>query len=175
MEQQRRARLVSRHLLGGGATSALEATRSVVALHATDPATVYLSVMARAAGLDMAAVDDELYDQRRLVRMMAMRRTLFVVPQELVPVVHHAASLDVAATIAAIKETGSQIVVNLGTAFVNMSVLEACLETGAAYIDTAIHEDPDAVCEDPPWYANHEWKRADRCAERGVTAILGVG
>ncbi len=84
-------------------------------------------------------------------------------------------ALDVGATVAAIKETGSQIVVNLGTAFVNMAVLEACLDTGAAYIDTAIHEDPDVVCEDPPWYANHEWKRAERCADRGVTAILGAG
>ena len=84
-------------------------------------------------------------------------------------------ALDVGATVAAIKETGSQIVVNLGTAFVNMAVLEACLETGAAYLDTAIHEEPDAVCEDPPWYANHEWKRAQRCADRGVTAILGAG
>jgi saccharopine dehydrogenase-like NADP-dependent oxidoreductase len=84
-------------------------------------------------------------------------------------------ALDVAATVAAIKETGAEIVVNLGTAFVNMAVLEACLETGAAYLDTAIHEDPDVVCEDPPWYANHEWKRAERCADRGVTAILGAG
>jgi saccharopine dehydrogenase-like NADP-dependent oxidoreductase len=84
-------------------------------------------------------------------------------------------ALDVSATVAAIKETGSQIVVNLGSAFVNMAVLEACLDTGAAYIDTAIHEDPDIVCEDPPWYANHEWKRAQRCADRGVTAILGAG
>ena len=84
-------------------------------------------------------------------------------------------ALDVDATIAAIKETGSQLVVNLGSAFVNMAVLEACLETGAAYIDTAIHEDPDVVCEDPPWYANHEWKLAGRCAESGVTAVLGAG
>jgi saccharopine dehydrogenase-like NADP-dependent oxidoreductase len=84
-------------------------------------------------------------------------------------------ALDVAATAALIRETGSEIVLNLGSAFLNMSVLEACLETGAAYIDTAIHEDPDTVCEDPPWYANHEWKRADRCAERGVTALLGAG
>jgi saccharopine dehydrogenase-like NADP-dependent oxidoreductase len=84
-------------------------------------------------------------------------------------------ALDVAATVALIRETGSQIVLNLGTAFVNMSVLEACLETGAAYLDTAIHEDPETVCEDPPWYANHEWKRAERCAEAGVTAILGAG
>jgi len=84
-------------------------------------------------------------------------------------------ALDVAATAALIRETSSEIVVNLGTAFLNMSVLEACLETGAAYLDTAIHEEPDKVCENPPWYANYEWKRRDRCAERGVTAILGAG
>ena len=87
----------------------------------------------------------------------------------------HLDALDVDATIDLIRETDSQIVVNLGTAFINMSVLEACLATGAAYIDTAIHEDPDVVCEDPPWYANYEWKRADQCAEAGVTAILGAG
>ncbi|MFD2110749.1 saccharopine dehydrogenase family protein [Thiorhodococcus fuscus] len=84
-------------------------------------------------------------------------------------------ALDIPATVALIKETNSQIVINLGQAFLNMSILEACIETGVAYIDTAIHEDPDKVCEDPPWYANYEWKRKDRCAEKGVTAILGAG
>ncbi len=84
-------------------------------------------------------------------------------------------ALDIDATVALIRETGSQIVLNLGSAFLNMSVLEACLQTGAAYIDTAIHEEPDIVCEDPPWYANYEWKRADRCREAGVTALLGAG
>ncbi len=84
-------------------------------------------------------------------------------------------ALDIAATVKLIKETGSQIVINLGNAFVNMSVLEACLRTGAAYIDTAIHEDPDKVCENPPWYANYEWKRKGRCKKAGLTAILGAG
>jgi saccharopine dehydrogenase-like NADP-dependent oxidoreductase len=84
-------------------------------------------------------------------------------------------ALDIPATIALIRETKSEIVLNLGNAFVNMSILEACIETGAVYLDTAIHEDPDKVCEQPPWYANYEWKRKDRCAEKGVTAILGVG
>ena len=84
-------------------------------------------------------------------------------------------ALDIPATVRLIRETQSQIVINLANAFVNMSVLEACLETGAAYIDTAIHEEPDKVCENPPWYANYEWKRRDRCRERGVTAILGAG
>lgn len=84
-------------------------------------------------------------------------------------------AFDVDATAALIRDTNSQIVINLAQAFVNMSVLEACLATGAAYMDTAIHEEPDAVCENPPWYANYEWKRAQRCAEAGVTALLGAG
>ncbi|MEI6414685.1 MAG: saccharopine dehydrogenase family protein [Pseudomonadota bacterium] len=84
-------------------------------------------------------------------------------------------ALDIPATVRLIRETNSQIVINLGAAFINMSVLEACLETGAVYLDTAIHEDPDKVCETPPWYANYEWLRKDRCAEKGLTAILGVG
>ena len=99
MSEQRRARLVSRHLLDGSGTTALEATRAVVVLHATDPATVFLSVLARCSGLTPADVARELYDERTLVRMMAMRRTLFVAPLDLAPVVHHAASVDVAATI----------------------------------------------------------------------------
>ena len=70
----------------------------MVALHATDPATVYLSVLARCPELGVDDVARELYDERSLVRMMAMRRTLFVVPADLVPVVHAAAALDVAAT-----------------------------------------------------------------------------
>ena len=84
-------------------------------------------------------------------------------------------ALDVPATIKLIQETESQIVINVGSAFVNMSVLEACMETGAAYLDTAIHEDPNKICETPPWYANYEWKRRDACKAKGITAILGVG
>jgi len=84
-------------------------------------------------------------------------------------------ALDIPATVRLIRETNSEIVINLGAAFINMSVLEACLETGAVYLDTAIHEEPDKVCETPPWYANYEWKRKERCAAKGLTAILGVG
>lgn len=84
-------------------------------------------------------------------------------------------ALDIQATVKLINETNSKIVINLGQAFLNMSILEACLQTGAVYIDTAIHEEPDKVCENPPWYANYEWKRKDRCTEKGLTAILGAG
>ena len=83
--------------------------------------------------------------------------------------------MDTAAVAALIKETGCQIVINVGSPFVNMTVLQACIDTGAAYIDTAIHEDPRKICETPPWYGNYEWKRREACAEAGVTAILGAG
>lgn len=88
---------------------------------------------------------------------------------------HGLDAMDTAATRRLIEDTRADIVINVGHAFVNMPVLEACIQTGAAYIDTAIHEDANAICETPPWYANHEWKRKARCAERGVTAVLGCG
>ena len=88
---------------------------------------------------------------------------------------HEVDAMDSAAVAALIRQTDSGIVINVGSAFVNMSVLDACIETGAAYIDTAIHEEPDKICETPPWYANYEWKKRDLCAEKGVTAILGAG
>lgn len=88
---------------------------------------------------------------------------------------HALDALDIPATVRLIRETGIGIVINVGSAFLNKSVLKACIETGAAYIDTAIHEDKDKVCEAPPWYANHEWKLAPDCAEKKVTAILGIG
>ncbi|APE38178.1 hypothetical protein BOX37_09455 [Nocardia mangyaensis] len=85
---QRRARLGSRHRLAPGARGGdpVEVARSLVVLHATDPATVFLSVGARTEGLTPAAVERALYDERALVRMLAMRRTMFVAPTELLPV-----------------------------------------------------------------------------------------
>ncbi|MEW9835108.1 saccharopine dehydrogenase family protein [Mesorhizobium marinum] len=88
---------------------------------------------------------------------------------------HALDAMDVEATTALIERTGARIVINVGSAFLNMSVLSACLATGAAYIDTAIHEDPRKICETPPWYANYEWKRRGECEQAGVTAILGAG
>ena len=88
---------------------------------------------------------------------------------------HQVDAMDTQALIALIQATGVQIIINVGSAFVNMTVLEACIETGVAYIDTAIHEDPRKICETPPWYNNYEWQRRDRCAANNVTAILGAG
>jgi saccharopine dehydrogenase-like NADP-dependent oxidoreductase len=74
-----------------------------------------------------------------------------------------------------IQATETDIVINVCTAFVNMSVMEACLATGAAYIDTAVHEDYEVMNAPYPWYANFEWKKRDAFAAKGITAILGAG
>ena len=54
--------------------------RSVVVLHATDPATVVLSAIQRMRTPDPSAVERALFEERTLVRMLAMRRTLWTVP-----------------------------------------------------------------------------------------------
>ncbi len=88
---------------------------------------------------------------------------------------HALDALDVEATRALIERTKTHIVLNLGSAFLNMSVMSACLAAGVSYIDTAIHEDPAKICETPPWYGNYEWKRAAEFEKAGLTAVLGAG
>lgn len=95
---ERRRRLQRRHALtrADSAETPLAAAQSVVVLHATDPATVYLSALARCPDATLGDIATALYEDRSLVRMMAMRRTMFVVPGDLVPSVHHAAASPVA-------------------------------------------------------------------------------
>ncbi len=95
---ERRARLARRHRVDPvhRADTVSEVVRDVVCLHATDPATVYLSAWARMKEPSVAAVDDALYRERSVVRMLAMRRTMFVVSAEEAPILHAAASMGVA-------------------------------------------------------------------------------
>jgi hypothetical protein len=89
--EERRARLGLRHRLAAAARAGVvEAARDLVGLHGTDPASVYLAARARMAVPEVAAVDRALYEDRALVRILGMRRTMFVVPVELMPVVQAA-------------------------------------------------------------------------------------
>ncbi|HSZ39333.1 MAG TPA: winged helix DNA-binding domain-containing protein [Trebonia sp.] len=92
---QRRARLVARHHLAVPAESVTAAAEGVIALHATDPLTVYMSAWAR-TGCAPGDVETAVYETRELVRMLGMRRTMFVLPAPLVPVVQRACTDDVA-------------------------------------------------------------------------------
>jgi hypothetical protein len=111
---ERRARLAVRHHLATTAMAAtpVEAARGVVALHATDPASVFLAIQARTAAgdvaagdvaagdveaVDVATIERALYDERTLIRMLGMRRTMFVTPVESAPVIQAACTTAIAA------------------------------------------------------------------------------
>lgn len=86
-DAERRARLMVRHALAPAHRAATieDATRAVVVLHATDPSTIQLSAWARTNDLEHDELHAALYDRRTLIKHMAMRRTLFVFPRELLP------------------------------------------------------------------------------------------
>jgi hypothetical protein len=81
-DQERRARLGVRHALAAPVADVVEAARSVVALHGTDPASTVLSALARTEAVTPADMERALYDDRSLVRVLAMRRTVFAVPRD---------------------------------------------------------------------------------------------
>ena len=81
---ERRARLAHRHRLAPGhrADGVADAATSVVYLHGTDPVTVYLSAWARVDHMQVTDLENALYEERSLVKHLAMRRTLFVFPRD---------------------------------------------------------------------------------------------
>jgi Winged helix DNA-binding domain len=97
-DDERRARLAVRHALAPAfqVDSAEAATCTMTVLHATEPATVYLSCWARVESLKVADVDRALYGDRNLVKQLAMRRTVFVFPRDLLAAVWPSASARVA-------------------------------------------------------------------------------
>jgi Winged helix DNA-binding domain len=97
---ERRARLLRRHHLALEAHSddVVAVARDLVGLHATDPATVYLSLRARTRGVDPGTIECALYEDRALLRMIGMRRTLFVLPLELAAIVQAACTEAIART-----------------------------------------------------------------------------
>ncbi|MBC9227347.1 winged helix DNA-binding domain-containing protein [Aeromicrobium sp. 636] len=77
---ERRRRLGVRHALAAPVGTPEEVTAAVTALHSTDPASMMLSVLARMAEPSVSEVERALYDDRTLVRLLVMRRTVFAVP-----------------------------------------------------------------------------------------------
>ncbi len=93
---ERRARLAVRHRLvpSRRTDDVVAIADDLVALHSSDPVTVYLSVLARMRNPALAAVETALYDDRTLLRHHAMRRTLWVGGHETVRLAHAAATVD---------------------------------------------------------------------------------
>jgi hypothetical protein len=97
-DEQRRSRLATRHaLIPQARTDDIAAIAdSVVALHSTDPSTVYLAALARMQHPSIDAVSKALYDDRTVVRHHAMRRTLWVMTPRVARWAHAACTVAVA-------------------------------------------------------------------------------
>ncbi|MEV7599446.1 winged helix DNA-binding domain-containing protein [Kitasatospora sp. NPDC089797] len=96
---ERRARLGRRQLVAASVRAARveDVADAVVGLHASDPATVYLSAGARLAVPSAGEVDRALYEDVSLVKLLSMRRTLFAVTEGLAPYVSSGAARAIAA------------------------------------------------------------------------------
>ena len=84
---ERRARLAVRHHLACPAPDVATAAADLVGLHSSDPVSVYLSAWSRVGGFEVADLEEALYERRSLVRLLGMRRTMFVVPRGLAAVI----------------------------------------------------------------------------------------
>jgi hypothetical protein len=148
---ERRARLAlgQRLAVSARAVSPEEVAASLVALHGTDPATVYLAVGARLAdaGKAVPEVERALYEDRTLVRMHGMRHTVFVFPTGLAAVVHASTGLAIAAKARAglIKDmtTGSDgRLTEEWLAEVEASALAALARRGQATVNELTRDEP---------------------------------
>ncbi len=85
------------HLAASARTETpVDVARDLVAIHGTDPATVYLSLAARVNTPSIPQIESALYEERQLVRMLGMRRTMFGVHDATAPVVHSACTAAIA-------------------------------------------------------------------------------
>lgn len=77
----------------------------------------------------------------------------------------------VANTVKLIKEFQPDILINVALPYQDLVLMDACLETGVHYLDTANYEPIDEAKFEYSW----QWKYHDRFKDAGLTAILGCG
>jgi len=78
---------------------------------------------------------------------------------------------DVAQTVALIRKHKPDLVVNVALPYQDLAIMDACLETGVHYLDTANYEPPDVAKFEYKW----QWAYQDRYAAKGIMALLGSG
>ncbi len=78
---------------------------------------------------------------------------------------------DVAHTVALIKQVEPALVINVALPYQDLPIMDACLETGVDYLDTANYEPPDEAKFEYKW----QWAYQDRFERKGIMALLGSG
>lgn len=78
---------------------------------------------------------------------------------------------NVAETVALIKKTGAEMLLNVALPYQDLTLMEACLEAGIHYLDTANYEPKDEA----RFSYEYQWPYQARFAEKGLMALLGSG
>lgn len=77
----------------------------------------------------------------------------------------------VAEVVALIRQHQPKLVINAALPYQDLSIMDACLETGVDYLDTANYEPPDEAKFEYKW----QWAYQERFKEKGLMAVLGCG
>ena len=78
---------------------------------------------------------------------------------------------DVRQTAELIRRTGAKLLINVALPYQDLTLMDACLEAGCDYMDTANYEPKDVAKFEYSW----QWAYQDRFAAAGLTALLGSG
>jgi len=147
-------------------------------LHATEAASVHMAVHARVDGVSVGDIERELYDERSLVKQLAMRRTLFVFPRDLLAATWGSASSRVAATelrglAQDIEQAG---VADDGAAWVDAAVAQVVSHlSGGQSLDVAALRKALPVLESRITFGSGKWTQEGPAAPRVVTVAGARG
>jgi saccharopine dehydrogenase (NAD+, L-lysine-forming) len=72
---------------------------------------------------------------------------------------------------ALIRQIQPNLVLHVALPYQDLAIMEACLETGVPYLDTANYEPPEVAHFEYSW----QWAFRERFAKRGIMALLGCG
>lgn len=82
---------------------------------------------------------------------------------------------DVDALVKLINEVQPDLVINAGPPWVNVTIMEACVLTKTAYLDTSVATDLCSPGQQVPEAYDPQWAFAERFKEAGITGILSAG
>ena len=80
-------------------------------------------------------------------------------------------AMDVPRLVVLIREYKPDLVMNIALPYQDLAIMDACLEAGVSYLDTANYEPPDEAHFEYSW----QWAYRERFEKAGLTAILGCG
>ena len=80
-------------------------------------------------------------------------------------------AMEVPRLVKLIREFKPDLVMNIALPYQDLAIMDACLEAGVSYLDTANYEPPDEAHFEYSW----QWAYREKFEKAGLTAILGCG